>query len=92
MAKSLCLQRLKNLHKNKDCVGFCAIHHPSNHHMKNWKFVVRFDRGGLIERICKHGIGHPDPDSLTYLEGIGSSDKGVHGCDGCCSPKPKKGR
>ena len=44
---------------------------------------------GLIEHICKHGIGHPNVGSmarLDYLYGPGSAGTwGVHGCDGCCS-------
>ena len=40
--------------------------------------VTRAD--GRIERVCKHGVGHP----------IGHISKWetwmfVHGCDGCCS-------
>lgn len=34
-----------------------------------------------MERICKHGIGHPDPDDLKVQS---SWAEGVHGCDGCC--------
>lgn len=28
------------------------------------------------EWICKHGVGHYDPDLVKYT---------VHGCDGCCN-------
>jgi hypothetical protein len=31
-----------------------------------------------MERICSHGVGHPDPDEIN-------TDK-THGCDGCCTP------
>ena len=55
----------------------CCIHNPSNHHMVTWRQHWRFDRK-IMERICKHGCGHPDPDDL-------STDR-VHGCDGCCRP------
>ena len=54
----------------------CSIHSPSDHSMKDWPQHWRFDRG-IMERICSHGVGHPDPDELR-----GDS---VHGCDGCCS-------
>lgn len=30
----------------------------------------------MMERMCPHGIGHPDPDEITLDV--------VHGCDGCC--------
>jgi hypothetical protein len=33
-----------------------------------------------MERICEHGIGHPDPDQIMRDEA-----GWVHGCDGCCS-------
>lgn len=55
----------------------CAVHSPSNHHMRTWPINYRMDRG-ITERICKHGIGHPDPDCIRAKEDSG------HGCDGCC--------
>ena len=59
---------------------FCCIHNPSNHHMIDWPQVWRDDRK-LMERVCPHGIGHPDPDDI-------SKDK-IHGCDGCCIKEDK---
>ena len=38
--------------------------------------VVQLDRR-IMERICPHGVGHPDPDDVL------NQDR-VHGCDGCC--------
>ena len=36
---------------------------------------------GLVEDICKHGVGHPNRVSQKELpEGYD-----IHGCDGCCS-------
>lgn len=55
--------------------------------MKDWPMNIRIDRGALTERMCPHGIGHPDPDSLAWMKRSGSNDNGIHGCDGCCSPK-----
>ena len=67
-------------HKKEDCMGPpCPIHHPSEHHMKGWPQHWRDDRK-LMERICAHGVGHPDPDGVYKL-----SDN-LHGCDGCCTP------
>lgn len=43
--------------------------------MRTWPSVWRADRR-LLERLCPHGVGHPDPDDR-------SADR-VHGCDGCC--------
>jgi hypothetical protein len=39
----------------------------------------RSDRG-LMERLCEHGVGHPDPDEIN----LGLGGRAVHGCDGCC--------
>jgi hypothetical protein len=69
--------RVLLVHPKTKCKGqHCCIHNPSDHHMKEWPQNWRDDRG-IMERICPHGIGHPDPDDP-------STDK-VHGCDGCCS-------
>ena len=74
------------VHEKKDCEGQnCCIHNPSDHHMVNWPTHWRDDRG-LMERICPHGIGHPDPDDIAFKERNDLPDKkGVHGCDGCCN-------
>ena len=63
-------------HNALRCLPPCPIHQPSAHHMAGWPQHWRDDRG-IVERICPHGIGHPDPDDQT-------SDT-VHGCDGCCN-------
>lgn len=66
----------------------CAIHSPTNHRMRHFDTYMRADKSWLIERICPHGIGHPDPDSARFIakqEGNGSIN--VHGCDGCCQDK-----
>jgi hypothetical protein len=70
-----------NAHSRDTCVGYwCTIHYNSNHHMNLWPQNWRSDRG-IMERICEHGVGHPDPDDPK------SADKyeAVHGCDGCCA-------
>jgi hypothetical protein len=65
----------------------CAVHNPSDHHMRRWPMLWRHDRG-LLERLCEHGVGHPDPDHVTYVrEKFGEVEakyESVHGCDGCC--------
>lgn len=76
--------RLTSVHRFEDCAGPCPLHSPSDHSMIEFTLSYRDDRG-FFERICEHGIGHPDPDSLTYLYSIGVGEGyGVHGCDGCC--------
>ena len=56
------------VHNKKDCSGYCAIHNPSKHHMRDWPTHWRDDRA-LMERICPCGVGHPDPDDLEYKSG-----------------------
>jgi hypothetical protein len=68
----------------------CAVHKPSKKNlMRDWPFVVRRDKGGLMERTCEHGVGHPDRDSLKWLRRFMSKPEvramGIHGCDGCCA-------
>lgn len=69
---------LTNVHDVNACAGrACAIHRRSDHSMRNFPQVFRFDNG-FMERICSHDIGHPDPDDPFA--------PGIHGCDGCCNP------
>lgn len=70
-------QILTNTHDASKCWNeYCTLHNFSNHHMIDWPQNWRSDRK-IIERICPHGIGHPDPDEIT--------DDKTHGCDGCCA-------
>lgn len=72
-------------HSKEVCSGPCPIHSPSDHHMVDWPMKIRMDRmDKLTERVCRHGVGHPDPDSVSYLEPIFGEDVAVHGCCGCC--------
>lgn len=77
------------IHSKVDCKGrHCVIHNPSDHHMKEWAIIFR--ETGLAERLCIHGIGHPDPDSMIFMESIRPNGCwGIHGCDGCCDPHHK---
>lgn len=69
-------------HEADKCSGqACPIHNPSGHRMRTWPQFWRRDRG-IMERICPHGVGHPDPDCI-YAQ----AEWGIHGCDGCCSEK-----
>lgn len=47
----------------------CCIHSPSNHHMSEWPMNWRSDTG-VMERMCPHGTGHPDPDHMTYVRSL----------------------
>ncbi len=78
------------VHDKADCTGnFCVIHRPSPHAMSAFPTHWRGDRQ-LMERICPHGIGHPDPDDIAFKrnrprfgEDMAKADS-IHGCDGCC--------
>ena len=71
---------------------FCCIHKPSVHPLMNRPLIWRGDcYPPFMERLCEHGIGHPDPDSLAYLQSRAKPQfqedieaLWVHGCDGCC--------
>jgi hypothetical protein len=71
------------MHEYDRCRGQkCVFHNPSPHSMWTWPYIVR--ETALIERLCTHGVGHPDPDSVAWFDGMGLRGYGVHGCDGCC--------
>lgn len=67
------------------CRDGCVIHHRTGHHMMFWPLHWRGDRG-IFERICKCGVGHPDPDQGPYWKRSKQDWQFVHGCCGCCRP------
>lgn len=78
---------LVNVHPVDQCAGrACVVHNPSDHHMRGWPLNWRGDRG-LMERMCPHRVGHPDPDSVAWLLANGDEHAGAHGCDRCCVPE-----
>lgn len=69
------------VHNSSRCIGeYCTIHNRSNHIMRSFPQHWRGDRA-IMERICPHGIGHPDPDEYKLKL---NNYEGIHGCDGCC--------
>lgn len=76
-----------HVHGRATCKGRCALHRPTEHGMRSLPVIIR--ETGLIERICEHGVGHPDPDSLAWFNKTGQKGYGVHGCcgNGCCRSK-----
>lgn len=73
------------IHSPGKCAGQpCPFHNPSDHALKDAPMNVRLDRNALVERMCAHGVGHADPDSVDYFETVGKTGMGIHGCDGCC--------
>ena len=86
-------QQVMNVHPAGACEGRpCPIHRPSVHHMRDWPTAFRDNTPSrtLIERVCDHGVHHPDPDHLRYVaETLGPEAAVIearHECDGCCSP------
>lgn len=81
------------VHPAGTCAGQnCSIHNPSNHPLKDAPLNWRDDRK-MMERICQHGVGHPDPDDVAYnviALGKDESTYATHGCDGCCATVPAK--
>jgi hypothetical protein len=82
-------QTVLKTHGPDVCRGeFCCIHNPSRHKLSAAPLNWRADRA-LMERVCSHGFGHPDPDDLAHKKRIlGDRYSGYafesHGCDGCC--------
>ena len=77
---------MTSVHARSDCAtDTCVLHNPTDNHMREWPLIWRDDRL-IFERICEHGIGHPDLDQRKYWkETFGDENSmGVHGCDGCC--------
>lgn len=67
-------------HDEDKCAGRpCTIHNRSDHSMRGFHQQWRSDRK-IMERICPHGVGHPDPDDHKMSDPY----ERVHGCDGCC--------
>lgn len=53
--------------------------------MRDWELNWRADKG-VMERLCPHGQGHPDPDHMAYVMSLNEENgwQGLHTCDGCC--------
>lgn len=48
----------------------------------DWPWTHTLTRvSGVVEHVCVHGVGHPDPASADELA---DETWMVHGCDGCC--------
>lgn len=76
--------------RTQDCdLNGCCIHNPSDHSLRGARLVWRragpFDiKPSHMERICSHGVGHPDPDDTAWRKRTGRDTLSIHGCDGCC--------
>jgi hypothetical protein len=79
---------LYGVHPEEQCAGgSCVVHSPSSHAMSTWPLHWREDRG-FFERLCNHGVGHPDPDQTAFwrrrFDDGEAETLEVHGCCGCC--------
>lgn len=49
-----------------------------------------------MERMCSHGIGHPDPDDLDFIRRTSGEEAArtlmIHACDGCCEDPRHRSR
>lgn len=53
---------------------------------KPWWATHQVEReSGVVEDVCKHGVGHPNKAWLKAHDGVA-----VHGCCGCCSLPDKE--
>lgn len=76
---------LGSVHSEWKCHGRpCVIHRPTNHRMRKWPLAWR-DEPGIFDRVCAHGISHPDPDQFDYWRSEGLMHHGMHSCDSCCA-------
>ena len=78
--------KFAHTHPEEACANetYCTIHRTSE-----WAEAIgpqhwRGDRG-IMERICKHGVGHYDWDQYEYHKKLGAEFEAVHGCDFCCT-------
>lgn len=75
-------------HDPEKCRGqWCCVHNPSHHAMREFRLEWKASRR-LMERICSHDVGHPDPDDIAFRRKIIGDNyanmMAVHTCDGCC--------
>jgi len=58
---------------------------PKSYPMPAWAVGQTRRASGLVEDMCSHGVGHPNPESVKDLEARGLRGFDLHGCCGCCS-------
>lgn len=78
-------QFMVNVHAaNAECAQYgCVIHFPSAEGMALGKTHYNTVRQQM-QRVCEHGVAHPDPDSQNWRERTLGSRDDIHICDGCC--------
>lgn len=78
-----------SIHNPTQCAGRpCVFHNPSDHALSKAK-VSYNESLHRVERVCSHGIHHPDVDEVVKVyDGFGETEAlkfAKHNdCDGCC--------
>lgn len=55
-----------------------------NYKKPEWAVQQIIRETGLVEDVCKHGVGHPNNDWLDEHDPEDKNGFSIHGCDGCC--------
>ena len=58
------------------------------------KWTTTTRTSGLLEHVCEHGVGHPDPESAKKVAekyGHPADIWMTHGCCGCCGKEDYPG-
>lgn len=81
-------QRLTRTHPpNSGCEEHgCVIHNPTLEAQMIGETFWSLAHGRM-ERICEHGVHHPDPDAVAWRLRKGLFPNVDHDCDGCCDPE-----
>lgn len=79
---------LTNVHEQSECDGRdrwwgCWLHDPRPHSLDRAPVRWRSDRR-IAERVCSHGVGHPDPQEIIRCREVEQRDVETHACCGCC--------
>jgi len=85
LEEALLFARLIHVHPNDQCrTWICVMHNPAEGPWRDMTPIWRSDRG-IFERICPHGVGHPDPSQFQYWELVDQTWQAIHGCcSGMC--------
>lgn len=65
------------------CKSAKVFIHMSKYEKPDWAIQQLQRSSGLIEDVCKHGIGHPNKQSVKEMGDAWA----LHGCDRCCIKK-----
>jgi hypothetical protein len=78
--------RLGNTHQPSQCSDHpCVIHNTGSLHPLTMEPAFWNAEQGCIERVCYHGVHHPDRDDEAYYISMGHGSRDHDDCDGCCT-------